>query len=249
MGQKFANRLKRGVLGAAAVMLLAPSVTARSGAYLDTFDIYFGGIRAGELALDVTFDEGGYQAKSNLTSAGVVGFFYDASYEAEATGALPSSVKPRPRMFAAKSAFGGDRQDVTIHFGLTGPKKVEADPPYKKKDYEIEPTAQLGAIDPLSAAVALIAPTPPEELCARKVTVFDGRHRIDIRLDAPREQAGKIRCDAVFSRVAGFRPKDMKKQTDFPFRVYFEPWEDGLARLSQIVVETSYGLATANRKE
>jgi len=249
MGQKIAGILKRGAFGAAAILLAAPSVTARSGAYIDAFDLYFGGIRAGELALDMQFDGGGYAAKSYASSAGIVGAFYEAFFEAEATGALPSAKRPRPRRFAAKTSFDDDRQDLTIHFGLLGPKKVESDPPYKKKSYEINPTAQLGVLDPLSAAVALFAPARPEDLCNRNVSVFDGRHRIAIKFKTPKLQKNQIRCDAVFTRVAGFKPKLMKKQTDFPFRVYFEPWDDGLARLRQVVVETSYGTAVALRRE
>ncbi len=248
MRQKTARILRRGALGAAAMLMLAPSVTARSGAYLDTFDIYFGGIRAGELAIDMRFDGDGYEARSQLTSAGVVGAFYDAFYEAEAKGARATQ-KLRPAAFEAKSAFGGKRQDVRILFGLFGPKKVESDPPYKKKSYEIDPTAQLGAVDPLTAAVALFAPEKPEALCNRKVEVFDGRHRIAIRFEEPKPDQAQIRCEAMFTRVAGFRPKDMKKQTDFPFRVYFEPREDGLAQLARIVVETKYGVAVALRQE
>lgn len=251
MVRKSIRTLRRGALGAAALMLLAPSVVARPDAYGDRFDIYFGGIRAGQLDIAMHFQDGKYTATSELRSAGVVGFFYDAFYQAEAEGREATASRLHPTVFAAKSKFDGDKQDVTIRFGPSGPRKVEAEPAYKPKPYEIDPTAQHGAIDPLSAAVALLTPARPDEICDSKVTVFDGRHRIDITLDKPEAlpEQKQIRCQATFTRVAGFKPKAMRKQTDFPFRVYFDKGEDGLARLRQIVVDTDYGVAVATRAD
>ncbi len=208
------------------------------------FDLYFGGIRAGAAQLTFTYEGDGYAARARGETAGVVGAFYGASYEAEAQGALGPTT--RPRKFTVLHSFGGKTQALTIEFGLTAPSAVDSDPPFKPKPYQIDPTEQSGVLDPLSAAAALLRPAPAAAICGREADVFDGRRRSRIILDAPRMSGDEILCTARFKRVAGYRPKDRKAE-DIPFRLYFSADDAGIARISRVVVETGWGQAVALR--
>ncbi|MFT4793457.1 MAG: hypothetical protein ACJAVR_003105 [Paracoccaceae bacterium] len=218
------------------------------------FDLHFGGIWAGTLDLALRFDGDAYTASAQGRTEGLVGALYGASFSAEARGDAPGGAGPapgaRPDTFNAKGSFGGDKISLRIAFGPTAPRAVTADPAFKPKPYQIDPAAQTGVFDPLGAAALLLRERPGGVLCDARIDVFDGRRRSQITLAAPTDgpSAGEIQCDAALARVAGWKPKDMRKPP-FSFRLFFTHRVDNTpARLKRFEVDTRYGMATAVRR-
>ena len=115
------------------------------------------------------------------------------------------------------------------------------------KPWQIEPEDQAGTLDPVSAALTALAPEPAGEICNRSVEIYDGRRRYAIDLGAPEAGEGRIRCPALYRRVAGYKPKELKETIDFA--VWFEERPDGLAHLVRAAGESYLGLAVVLLRE
>ena len=60
---------------------------------------------------------------------------------------------------------------------------------------------------------------------------------------------GRIRCDAVYVRIAGFKPKLMGERARRPFTLFYEERGDGLFHVVRAVGKTSFGLAVLLLRE
>lgn len=210
------------------------------------YDIYVGGIRAGELTLDARFEGDSYRATSMLRTAGLPGAIYQASFRAEVDGTVGANGLA-PRRFAADTRAEGEAQAVEVTYDGRAPAEVRADPPFKPKPWEIDPRQQAGTLDPISAAVTALTPAPKDAICSRTVDIFDGRRRYAIDLGAPQVDGERIRCRAVYRRVAGFKAKEMKET--IPFNIWFEARPDGLAHVVRAAGESLLGVAVLLLRE
>lgn len=206
------------------------------------YDLYLGGVLAGELKIHAVATGARYRARSAMRTTGLIGLVYKASFEAEILGRL-SSRGLVPELFRAASRMRKKRQFVKMAYGAAAPARIEARPPFRPKPWQIEPTRQAGTLDPISAALLALAPRPRGEICRQTVEVFDGRRRYAVDIGAPVRAAKRIRCPAVYRRIAGFKPKLMKKKPKFPFDVWLEERADGLTHVVLVTGETMFGLA------
>lgn len=241
----------RRILGplAALTLALAPGALPRAsetdvaaGTLLNIYDLYLGGIKAGEMVIGVWVGADSYRGEAALQTAGVAALLYKASFTAEIAGAVEAG-HLTPGRFAAQSAMSDKDQFVEMLFSAGAPATVNAEPAFIPKPWEIDPAAQFGTLDPISAAITALAPRPPEEICNRTEEIFDGRRRYAVELGPPEPHQGRIRCHATYRRIAGFKPKLMNRQTEFPFDVWYEVKPDGLAHLKRAAGESIFGLA------
>lgn len=206
------------------------------------YDLYLGGIKAGELQISADYAEQTYSAQSVLRTAGIVGFVYKASFEAQTEGRLTDQGLA-PDRFAADSRMKSKSQSVEMIYGEGAPQQVNAQPAFVPKPWEVDPAAQTGALDPITAALMALAPAPKDLICNQSVEVFDGRRRYAIDLGAPVTEHGRIKCPAVYRRIAGFKPKMMQESPRFPFNIWFEEREGGVAHVVRAAGESMFGLA------
>jgi hypothetical protein len=211
-----------------------------------TYDLYLGGIRAGELTIDARFTGDRYAATSAMRTAGVVGALYKASFEAETEGSLIAGGL-RPERFRATAQMYSDRQQVEMTYRGATPDAVRADPSFNPKPWQIEPADQTGTLDPVSAAIAALAPAPSAEICDRSVEIYDGRRRYALDLGKPRADGERISCPAFYRRVAGYKAKELKETIDFT--VWFQERPDGLAHVVRAAGESMLGLAVVLLRE
>jgi len=212
------------------------------------YDLYLGGIWAGVLTIDAKFEPTTYSAASILRTAGIVGFFYKASFEAEAHGTLGDGGLA-PVLFIAASRMKKKEQYVEMEYEGAAPSAVRAEPPFVPKPWEIDPAAQTGTIDPITAAITALAPLPLAQICNRTVEIYDGRRRYAIDIGAPVFGGERIRCPALYRRVAGFKPKMMRKTPTFPFDVWYEERPDGLTHLVRVAGGSMFGVAVVLLRE
>ena len=230
-----------------ACLLLALASPARAAAPDDTrlstvYDLYLGGIKAGELLIDAQYLGNRYLATSVMRTAGIVGVLYKASFEAKTEG-LRTANGLEPMRFAADSRMRKKHQAVQMLYQDRAPQTVTAQPDFVPKPWQIDPAAQTDTLDPISAALTALSPMRTDRICNRSVDVFDGRRRYAIDLGAPVQDGARIRCPANYRRIAGFKPKMMKKRPNFPFNIWFVERDDGTAQVIRAAGESMFGLA------
>ena len=261
-----ARRARAGLLLAAA-MLMAMMTGGTGGearppavAGIDaTYDFYLGGIWAGEMTIDADFggdighDFGGggtYRAGVTARTAGIVGFFFRAGIEAETVGRIDAAGLS-PVRFTADAYERRRRQLVEISYDDGSPASVLAEPAYRLRPWSISSRGQPGIADPLSAALEALAPAAADAICSQTADIFDGKRRWAIEIGPPQNigEGGRIRCDAVYVRIAGFKPKLMGERARRPFALFFEERGDGLFHVVRVVGRTSFGLAVILLRE
>ncbi|MEL6316919.1 MAG: DUF3108 domain-containing protein [Pseudomonadota bacterium] len=183
-------------------------------------------------ALDVTLkvDEANYEGALNAQTSGLAGWFAQAKAESNGAGAVDAAGKVTPATFNVRTDTGKKTLNVTMDFEGDAPKTVTAEPPYQPRHYEVDPTTQSGALDPIGAMVAAVTSVSADGGCNRVIPVFDGRRRFDVVLGAPTETGelnGKpfVQCPAAVKRVAGYKEKAMAKP-DLTFQARFST-DDG----------------------
>lgn len=220
----------------------APGTSAAPQPVDQIYDLYLGGIKAGEMTMNAEWKGDAYRATSVLRTAGIVGAVYKASFEAATNGRMTASGMT-PDKFTADSRMRKKQQSVQMLYKNNAPSAVTAEPAFIPKPWQVDPTAQKGAVDPITAALMALAPMPLGQICNRTVEIFDGRRRYAIEMGAPKPDGERIKCPANYRRIAGFKPKMMKKSPNFPFNIWFIERPDGTAQVIRAAGESMFGIA------
>ncbi|MGI9404728.1 MAG: DUF3108 domain-containing protein [Hyphomicrobiaceae bacterium] len=75
-------------------------------------------------------------------------------------------------------------------------------PPNPKRRVPLQPEDKTNVLDPMSAIVALTAPSKGKNPCRQSVAVFDGKHRFDVRLSPKGEKRVDVQQGVGFARTA-----------------------------------------------
>lgn len=219
----------------------APSVAREP--FEAKYELFFGGLRAADITLSVEWDGETYVAESTIRARGLAAALLSTDARAMAHGNGGS--RPQPAGFRAEGRFGRTQQVVEMTYGGPSPLPMHAEPPLRERPRDPTPESLVGALDPLSAAVAALTPRPPEAACDTVIPIFDSRRRYDLEVGPPQREAnGRLRCDGRFVRVAGFR--DLSAGDFDDFRLTWRV-DNGLATLERAEVPTSWGTAVARR--
>jgi len=215
-----------------------PAVAEHKAAYA----FYLGGIRAGKLTVSATFGAESYHASAALRTTGIVWFFYNLAFEAEVAGRIdPGGLSPEH--YSSKSRDPKRRQFIEISFVDGTPASSRVEPARRVRPWSIDPRDQGGAVDPLSALLGAFAPAPANAVCEQRVEVYDGRRRFALEVGPRQHEGTRIRCDAMYVRLAGFKPKWMGKSARRPFTLFLEERADGLFEVVRAVIDTPFGPA------
>ncbi|MEM9010441.1 MAG: DUF3108 domain-containing protein [Pseudomonadota bacterium] len=210
-------------------------------------DLYIGGLKGAEGDFNGTLAaDGTYSARTELRGAGLVRRVYQARVEAEVAGRMEAG-DFRPGAYSLSTRFGSDRQEVNVDFNGDRPEVVVAEPPFRPRPWQIAPEAQVGTIDPVTAALFLAIPERAEQVCDRSVEIFDGRRRTRITVRQPRPAfvEGEVICDVTYTRVSGWSPRRLRDATAFDFVMTLRPIGDGMMQPYKLEGDTSVGRAVA----
>lgn len=227
--------------GAAGGLAQPPTVPG----YKATYDFYLGGIWAGEMTIDADFGGGEtYRTGVIAHTTGIVGFFFHAGVEAEAVGRIDAAGLS-PVRFTADAYERSRRHLIEISYEGGSPASIIAEPAYQPHPWSISLGGQPGIADPLSATFEALMPAAADAICRQTADIFDGERRWAIEIGPPQDEGdgGRIRCDAVYVRIAGFKPTLMGEWARRPFALFFEDRGDGLFHVVRAVGQTSFGLA------
>lgn len=239
-------RLKAAVV---AVLLAASAGQgAADGMTQQAFDLSVSGIRVGTVGLAVETDGPRYAARGVLRGSGLFGRFVNLAFDGTARGFAQSNGVLVPQNYVSTRGKGDKTRRVEIAYERGTPSTVTLTPPRPApRPYDLDPTTQTGTMDPITAAAALLPDRPSAQTCGRLITIFDGSRRSQIRLADPQPMQGGFSCAGVYERLAGYSPRSMEKQTRFDFVLRFRE-QDGIAQVTRIEMETTFGSAVAQRR-
>jgi len=211
------------------------------------FTLSIAGLSVASVALTVDRSGDGYDALARVRGRGLVGSFVELDYEGHSEGRFAADGRPKPLISRSQRRDDEGGRAVVIHYSGGTPVSVTADPPWPPRPWDIAPLSQRGTLDPISAAVAIIADRPVGEACGRTVEIFDGRRRSRVVLGARSERGNFWICPGTYSRVAGYPPKRMEEQVDFPFEITYQE-TNGILRVVRIDMESTFGSARMQRR-
>lgn len=247
-------------LAAALIGVPAPAPAAEPTPIGLAYRFYVGGLLIGKAVIHGEVRADGYEINSAVSTSGAASWFVKAELTTRSAGSVetgPDGLALRPAVFELDTLSGDDVQDVTVLYGPTAPKSVTADPPFKPKAYEIDPTEQTDTVDPIAAGLlgALLARGVADaaRICDARLPIFDGRRRYDLILDGVDRELFEggtrlLDCRARWRRVGGFKEKHMRRPDyEFTLRVRLEP--NGLATPVRAWGSTPFGGAVAVLRE
>lgn len=233
------------------VLLFSIGPTVRAEEVNQTFGLYVAGLKAGSIQisgrLSGTNDDGQYILEGALSPTSVMRHFHDVGYSGVVQGALRDG-QVLPAAYHSHTRTQSRENEVKLHFTETTPVVKLYSPSREPRDYDVDPVAQNGVIDPLSAAHLLFRDQTSADLCNKVIEVFDGRRRTRLTLETPIETGQDTTCAGAYSRIAGFSPDDMQEQVNFPFTLVYTKGDADIYKLSSFTTETTFGRAEATRK-
>lgn len=236
------------ILAAALMSLtLAAPALAEKVTETATFDFVVAGLKAGTLTLAGTQDGAGYAVQGKLGSSGLVSFVRQVSYAGTASGALRGD-SFRPASYRESANTGERQSEVVLEWQGGVPSVVLYKPEGKKRKHDIDPADQVGSVDPLTAAFAILRSVEAGKECQAALTMFDGRRASKIALSNRKAEGATVTCAGEYRRVAGFSPREMSKRTRFPFTLTYEPDGKGRMKVVQVAMETTFGTAQMVRR-
>jgi uncharacterized protein DUF3108 len=211
------------------------------------YDVSVRGLNVGILTMASNEQGNAYTATGGITSRGLVGALFPFTLSGTASGRVLAPGKLQPVAYKGLQEDGSKRRDITMRYEGGVPSYVEWVPKRKVRKHDVRPKAQGGTLDPLSAAFAILKPLPQEVACDRTIEIYDGAKRSRIRVGAARQANGGVQCDGVYSRVAGFSPKQMAEHVDFPFTVQYDI-RDGKLVIRSVELDSVIGRASLRRR-
>lgn len=217
---------------------------AQSSTETGNFDVYYAGIKAGELRYGMTRNGHGYAASGLVKSSGLVAAISDFRFRAESRGRI-SGDRYRPARYEESSDTGRRKSEKVIRYPGGVPTLERTDKP---KEYWLNPRAQGDALDPLTAVWHLLRDRDADELCTMDESYFDGARRVRLTTSRPKKDGDKVACTGHYIRVGGFSKKEIREGTKFPFSVRYAPDGKGRYKLSRMDVKTLRGRAVLIRR-
>ena len=212
------------------------------------FDVMLKGIRAGELAINGRIEGNRYGANGTLQTSGLVGMLRKLRYDATSSGAV-SGARFTPFRYTEKANTPSRQSENVIVYKGGVPVSVSSNPPRAARERDVDPAAQGGTLDPLTALYAVLRDVDPTEACRLDVRMYDGARRSQVKLSAPKPMAGGgVTCTGEYRRLAGFSDKDMAERTRFPFTLVYEPTGEGRLQVARVVTATVYGNGVLKRR-
>lgn len=221
-------------------------------AFVSNYKLSLGGLRLAKGTINIKTSDKGYNAVVTVSARGIMDWFVAGKLTTKSAGGWTSKGGPAPKSFSYDARIDKKTYLMTMRFKGGAPSSVAANPPYKKRSWQIDPRRQNGAIDPIAAIVAAMTPARSESICGRRLDMFDGRRRSVISLgqEISRENfegGAYVECKGMWRRVAGYSKKTMKKPGR-EFFVRFKVDRDGLAVPVRLWAFTPFGAMVVSQR-
>jgi Protein of unknown function (DUF3108) len=217
---RYVRRAVAGGIAAAAAFLADPQAVLAQGRLEAAYRVTLGSLPFGKGTWTIDVREAEFTASATGTTAGLARLFSRGQGASSAHGTL---VQGQPATVSYTSSIQTDRKYDEIQMLISGGvvKELTVDPPSIPTPDRV-PLAEAhrrGVADPMTATLIRVAGTGDvfaPDTCKRKLSIFDGRMRYDLRLsfkrlDKVRAEKGyqgtAVVCAVFFSPVAGYTPQ------------------------------------------
>lgn len=239
----------------AGVLLISPA-EAKKSSIGGLYSISVAGFKIGRGTLSLVMQGNAYSAKVSIEPAGIGTLFSTGKGGAEASGWMVGS-KVVPSKYRMASHAANIDFFVNLSQGSGSIRSMEVAPQFKPNKERIKVTDRhtRNAIDPLSAALMPVSRSKDSfgpKACSRKLPIFDGWTRFDIKLsyEGTKDVSGRgydgqvVVCKARWVPVAGHRPS--KESVKYMAKANMEVWiapmgRDNVLIPYRIAVDTQNG--------
>jgi hypothetical protein len=213
----------------------------------------------------LTLDGDTFDFKVKIEPGGVPSVFTSFQLKSRADGLKTGALFAPQRYRSEYLKQDKLQRSVQIDYGDDHISEVVTDPrPKKDKRPPVTEPLSAGTLDPLSAALVMVQKVAESGRCQGVRQVYDGRRLFRVQVQEPtgliriagqpvgpdRLQESKMLCQVAISRVAGFRDKEIDRQT-YPELILVElgpavpgaPWVPLLLTLQ--LPEPSFGTNAA----
>lgn len=180
------------------------------------YEVYSGGFHVVAFDLDLALMAQTYDVTARMRTTGLLSWVLDWTHVYRSTGGLAGPGLD-PRHHRSDGMFRGRPRLVEIAYTGGEASTIRVVPPLHDDGdrEEVTPEQRRGALDPISAILALVRAVSDGRGCEARVAVFDGRRRYDMNftdrgLHPLRETrysafAGTARqCEFEFVPIAGY---------------------------------------------
>jgi hypothetical protein len=210
-----------------------------------SFNVSFGGIRAGVLAFRGEERGGIYTVHGSARASGLLGALFDAEIDTVAQGRVNGNTYT-PGMAREVTAEPDKRRERRYDYTAAGVPRITNTPARDARPGDAPAAQQAGTVDTTTAAYAILRDRPAALACDLDLAVFDGRKRHRIVFD--RMAGDGMTCSGTYSRAAGFSAEEMSEQRDWPLTLRYARQPDGTLRVERLSFPTSFGTARVTRR-
>ena len=213
------------------------------------FGLTMRGLSAGKMTISGKVDAtGAYQATGSLEYTGLLAMITATKFTASASGTATDGL-PRAAAYEENAALDEKRIKTTVAWDATGtPTAVTITPPRDPRPYDIDPSAQKGTVDPLTALYTVLRDVPADRACNLALQSYDGRRLAAITVGAAQADGDGLTCAGEYRRVAGYSDKDMADGATFAFTLHLKPADGGMMQVDSVALDTVYGKARLKRQ-
>lgn len=203
-----------------------------------TFGVYVGGVHVLDTKARIAMGAEQYDIEFVAAMDGFLGRLAPITAEVSASGAMKAGSTPVPTLYRSVATWRNEPRTTELRYTATS-VDVIADPPPEKDREPVPQNLRLGTVDPLSAAVAMLAAIGQGRGCEATLPVFDGRQRYDLQFTpvgdevlAPSDiglyQGPALACTVQLKPVAGAwrqrnRDRDEepgRRRRNYPMKVW-----------------------------
>ncbi len=150
------------------------------------YSINFNGLSIGSFKLWSTMYDHEYSMKARATISVLAGIIFEWRGETSSTGEVMAKL-PRPYSYRFGYETSNKHEFVDVKFSNNNVDEIAVNPPQRPSAARVPITRQhmRNVVDPLSAVVMLTnvgSHKSGTEVCTRRLPIFDGKARYDIRL-------------------------------------------------------------------
>lgn len=237
IGQQIRHRLCAFTTSVALAAFGSSAMAAQPASETGRFEVYFSGLKAGEVQFGMTRESGQYAATGAVKASGLIGAIARFRYRAEARGRV-SEAGFAPTRYEESLDTGKRQSDKVIAYRGGVPVLEQSEDP---EDHWLDPATQGDALDPLTAFYQLLRARPGEDLCQLDTAYFDGERRVRLTTGSASRATDRVTCKGRYIREGGFSRKALKEGRVFPFEVTYAPGPSGRWQVSRIDAKTLRG--------
>lgn len=232
------------------VVALAPAsaVEAQERRQQATYSLVIRGITIGNLSFSSVETGQNYAVSGRVQTSGLAGMLRKMGYEASVQGRV-TGAGFAPQKYSQKGG-SGSRVTEEVLVWRNGVPRIELQQPTRApRENPLDPAKQRGTVDTLTAIFATLRDVPEAEACGQRLTLYDGRYRMGLRVQKAQPTAdGGVTCGGEYIREGGFSAEDMAERVSFPFTLHYVPIEGDMMRVKEVSMQSLWGRARLARR-